>query len=138
MRTAPSITYRPSRVEGIEGVSSVTIYPDRLELDATNGVVCLRFIDMARWPSPRWYWRLIWRLRLPLRMRRFSFLCTDVVVGDRDWFHDGPDMYFRFDAEPPITIYMPDDETKESYGETHFVRTQEIMSKGRFMTFDLG
>jgi hypothetical protein len=74
--------------------------------------VVIRFEDIARWPRPRWLWKLAWRF-----FRRPRWL----PVGDRDWFHAPADRFFRFFTEPPLTVYMPLDEPS-SRADSNFGR----------------
>ena len=119
----------PTRVDGLSAVSAATVYPDRIELTTEAGRVTHRFADIARWRSPRWFWRVMHRAGIRPRW---------LPVADRDWFHDGPDMFFEFYTEPRLKVFMPADETKESYGGTCFVRIQNVIRAGGFHTNDLG
>ena len=47
-------------------------------------------------------------------------------------------MFFEFYTEPRLKVFMPIDETKESYGDTYFVRIQNVIRSGGFETVDLG
>jgi hypothetical protein len=58
-------------------------------------------------------------------------------VGDRDWFHDPPDRFFRFFTTPPVTVYMPNESGVE-YEHTCFRRLQDVIAEGGFITHDLG
>lgn len=60
-----------------------------------------------------------------------------VIVGERDWFHPPQDRYFRFYTSPPMTVYMPSDETV-GYEESVFFRVQTVIRCGGYETFDLG
>jgi hypothetical protein len=59
-------------------------------------------------------------------------------VADRDWFHLPRDRFLRFYTRPPLTICMPIDEPTGPYGDTWFLRIQEVLREGGFHTFDLG
>jgi hypothetical protein len=85
--------------------------------------VTIRLDDVAEWPRPRW----LWRLGRPRFLR----------VGERHWFHDPPDRFFRFFTTPPITVYMPDESGVE-YEATVFRRLQDVIAAGGFTTHDLG
>ncbi|MEM6506335.1 MAG: hypothetical protein AAF711_12915 [Planctomycetota bacterium] len=124
-----SVTFTPSRVEGMSGVESVTVYPDRLTIQSHQGESSILFSEIALRPSPGFLSRLVTRLRLKPRW---------LPVADRDWFHSPPDMFFRFYTKPALTIYMPVDEVKEPYSSSHFVQIQEIMLQGGFHSIDLG
>jgi hypothetical protein len=124
------LRFIPSRVEGLTGVAEMVVFPDRIEMSrATGDVVTHRFADIARWPWPRILCRLLFRWKVgPKRL----------AVADRDWFHAPPDMYFEFYTRPRLKVFMPVDETKESYGGTCFVRIQNVIRSGGFETIDLG
>ena len=119
----------PSRVEGLPDVTSVTMFPDRIELASANGLVMHRFADIARWPTPSFAWKLLYRMGIRPRW---------LPVADRDWFHEPADMFFEFYTSPRLKVCMPRDERKEDYGLSYFVRVQSVLRKGGFHTFDLG
>ena len=123
------LQFVPSRVEGMIGVTSVTIFPDRLQVASTAGVVTHRFADIARWPNPRLFWRALYRLGVKPRW---------LPVADRDWFHEAPDMFFEFYTRPRLRVFMPLDESKETYGSGVFARIQNVMRLGGFHSLDLG
>jgi hypothetical protein len=122
------LRFVPSRVDGIFDVTEVAIYPDRLELKSAGRCVAFRFWEIARWPSPCWFWRLV---------ARFGWRPRWLPVGDRDWFHAAPDRFFAFYTSPPVVVYMPDESGVE-YGQTTFRRIQDVIARGGFGTFDLG
>ena len=119
----------PSRVEGMPGVTSATVFPDRIELASSIGVVTHRFADIAQWPRPAFLWKLLFRLGVKPRW---------LPVADRDWFHEPADMFFAFYTQPRLKVCMPRDESKEDYGPSYFVRVQNVLREGGFDTFDLG
>ena len=119
----------PSRVEGLPDVTSVTVFPDRIELVSAGRVVTHRFADIARWPSPRLLWKLLCRIGLRPRW---------LPVGDRDWFHEPADMFFRFYTVPRLKVYMPRDESKDGHGSSYFARMEDVIKQGGFDTWDLG
>ena len=123
------LQFVPSRVEGLPDVTSVTVFPDRIELTSAAGVVTHRFADIARWPSGALLWRLLYRLGVKPRC---------LPVADRDWFHKPADMFFVFYTKPRLKVFMPHDECKESYGASYFRRIQDVIGRGDFHTFDLG
>jgi hypothetical protein len=119
----------PSRAEGLPDVTSVTVFPDRIELISAGRVVTHRFADIARWPSPRLLWKVLYRIGLRPRW---------LPVGDRDWSHEPADMFFEFFTVPPLKVYMPRDETKDNHRSSYFDRLQRVMEQGGFHTWDLG
>jgi hypothetical protein len=125
--TPEFVRFIPSRVDGLPGVSEVTIRPDRIELVSAGRPVVFRFADIARWPRPRWWYRR----RHALGWRGWS------PVADRDWFHAPPGRYFTFYTTPAVTVYMPDDEP-HARGESNFARVQEVLAAGGYCTLDLG
>ena len=124
-----SLRFTPSRVEGLADVEAVTVFSDRIELSSSTGVVAHRFAEIARWPYPRWVWKLLQQLRL--RPRRLP-------VADRDWFHASADMYFEFYTTPRVKLFMPVDERTDDYASAYFVRIQVVIAQGGFNTVDLG
>jgi hypothetical protein len=118
----------PSRVEGVTEVSEVVVHPDRLELVHSTTRRVIHLIDIARWPWPKQFWRVIHTIGIRPKW---------LPVADRDWFHVPRDRFFRFYTSPPITIFMPADETAE-YGPSHFLRIQQVFLAAGFHTFDLG
>ena len=128
METEDWLWFVPSRVEGLPDVTEVGVYPDRLELLSAGNWVIFRLEAIAEWPRPRMLWRLLYRLGWRPRW---------LPVGERDWFHDPPNRFFRFFTSPPVVVYMPD-EAGVDYWKTVFRRAQTVMLKGGFHTWDLG
>ena len=125
----PCLRFIPSRVEGLPGVSEVIVRPDRLELRSGGRWVVLPFDGMARWPRPARLRRLLSRLGWRPRW---------LPVGDRDWFHPPRDRFFRFPTDPPLTVFLADEDGGIGYGETLFRRVQGVIESGGFSTNDLG
>jgi hypothetical protein len=128
MSPEQGLRFVPSRVEGLSAVTEVTVDPDRLVLVSEGQAVVFPFAAFARWPWPRWWWRLLawlgWRPHRP-------------AVADRDWFHAPADRFFAFFTTPPIVVYMPDERGVE-YARTYFRRVQDVLGAGGYSTFDLG
>jgi len=118
-----------SRVEGLPEVTEVVVFPDRVELCSAGEWLSFPFAEMAEWPRPAWFWRLVSRLG---RRRRL------LAVGERDWFHPSADRFFRFFTSPRVVVYMPDEPAETSYGDSWFRRVQVVMLQGGFNTWDLG
>ena len=123
------LQFLPSRVEGLPDVTSVTVFPDRIELALVKGVVTYRFAHIARWPRPAFLWKLLYRLGV-----KPSWL----PVADRDWFREPADMFLEFYTKPPLKVFMPRDECKDDYESSYFVRIQNVLREGGFHTSDLG
>jgi hypothetical protein len=130
MAAEASLRFVPSAVEGLPSVTEVAVFPDRLELLSEGKRIVIRFLDIARWHRRGWLYRPLARLGWGVR--------GWPSVADRDWFHPPSGRFFRFFAEPPVTLYMPDEPPDTSYGQTMFRRVQEVMAAGGFGTFDLG
>ncbi len=126
MDTEP-LSFVPSRVDGLDDVSLVTIHPDRIVFDLCESQRVFMFRDFGQ-SVGSFFERIgdLLRFRRPWR-----------IVGERDWFHPPPDRFFRFYTQPQITVYMPDDDVRE-YGPSVFCRVQCIWRSGRVDTFDLG
>jgi hypothetical protein len=97
------VHFIPSRVEGLADVTSVSVFPDRIEITSAGGLFTHRFVDIARWPKPAFVWKLL---------DRFGVKTRWLPVADRDWFHEPADMFFRFYTNPRLKVYMPIDERK--------------------------
>jgi hypothetical protein len=129
MEDEACIRFIPSRVDGLPDVTDVAVFPDRLEVNSAGRWSVFPFVQIAKWPSPAWFWQLLYHLR----GRRHR-----LPVGDRDWFHPPPDRFIAFYTTPKLVIYMPKDEMQGPYQETVFTRVQEVIAVGGFGTFDLG
>ena len=125
----PYLSLVPSRVEGLAAVTEVVVRPDRIELRSAGGWVSMRFAEIARWPRPAWLWRLASRHGLRPRW---------LPVGDRDWFHPPRDRFFQSYTDPPLKVYLTDEDRKIGYGETLFRRVQDVIMAGGYNTYDLG
>ncbi len=127
--TGPTeLRFVPSRAEGLPDVREVVVFSDRLEVNTAGEWVTFLFVDMARWPKPTAFWRWMYRCGRPPKW---------LPVGERDWFHEPPNRFFRFFTDPPLILYMPVDEP-EGYSEGNFSRAQRVMQRGGFQTWDLG
>jgi hypothetical protein len=127
--TEPSLRFVPSRVEGLPDVSEVAVHPDRLELLSGGRRVIVPFAEVARWPRP---------VRLRRRLARLGWRPGRLPVADRDWFHPPRDRFFRFYTDPPLRVFLADEDPRIGYGETLFRRVQEVIESGGFDTCDLG
>jgi hypothetical protein len=125
----PPLRFIPSRVEGLSAVTEAAVYPDRLELHTSGGWVIYRFEEIARWPWPAALWR---------RLARLGWRPRWLPVGERDWFRPPRERFFRFDTEPPLVVYLPDEHPETEYNSTLFRRVQDVMRTGGFSTYDLG
>ncbi len=125
----PCLRFVPSRVEGLTDVSEVIVRPDRLELRSDGEWVVLPFDRMARWPRPAPLWRLA---------ARHGWRPWWLPVGDRDWFHPPRDRFFRFYTDPPLTVFLADEDRGIGYSDTLFRRVQEVIESGGYNTYDLG
>lgn len=130
MTDAACLRFVPSAVEGLSEVSEVAVFPDRLEIQTGDGPVVIRFLDIARWHRHGWFYRALVLLGFGVR----GWAC----VADKDWFHPPAERFFRFYTKPAITISMPDEPIDAPYGDTLFLRLQEVVRAGGFATFDLG
>jgi hypothetical protein len=130
--SADPLQFVPSRVEGVPDITSVIVYPDRIELTGVAGTVMHRFADIARWPRPSRFWKLLYRWGVRPRW---------LPIADRDWFHEPADMFFEFYTTPRLRVCMPREEIeeiKEDYGSSFFVRIQSLICQGGFHTLDCG
>lgn len=123
------LRFIPSRVEGLPEDAEAAVYPDRLELLSAGQWVVIRFADITAWPRPAFLWR---------RLARLGWRRRWLPVGQRDWFHPPSERFFRFDTQPRIVIYMPEEPAGTNYANTLFRRVQDVMLAGGFSTWDLG
>jgi hypothetical protein len=121
--TEAGLRFVPSNVEGLPSVTEAAVFPDRLELLSAGEWVVIRFLDIARWYRHGWLYCVL---------AHFGWVCGYPSVADRDWFHPPSRRFFRFFTEPPVTVYMPDEPTKTTYGQTKFRRVQDVMRAGGF------
>ncbi|HVX63291.1 MAG TPA: hypothetical protein VHC19_21900 [Pirellulales bacterium] len=129
MPERPGLSFTPSRFEGLPEVTKVAVYPDHLELLSAGAWIVIRFVDIAAWRRPAFLWR--WLARLGWRPHW-------LLVGQRNWFNAPAERFFRFNTQPRIVIYMPDEPAGTNYANTLFRRVQDIMLAGGFYTWDLG
>lgn len=118
--------FRPGRVDGLSGVDEVAVYADRLELRAGADVRVIPFVTMVRWPWPRVFWKMAFRIGLRHRW---------LPVADRDWCHDPQERYFDFYTEPRVRVYMPKTDGT-GYEGTCFQRIKDVMLAGGFHSHD--
>jgi hypothetical protein len=123
-----SITFIPSRVDGLEAVSRVTIRLSQIEFETPDSRHVFAFKAISR-PQESWLASLVKRMTF-----RRPYPHT---IAERDWFHAPPDRFFRFYTTPPITVYMPTDEA-EDFGRGCFHRIQNVIRSGGLTTLDLG
>ena len=123
------VSFVPSRVEGLPDVAEVVIRPDRLEVLSAGRWIVFHFFEIALWPRPRRLWQFLAR-----HGRRPRWL----PVADRDWFHPPRDRFFLFYAEPPVKVFLTDEEKNLTYGETLLRKVEEVIEAGGFNTYDLG
>jgi hypothetical protein len=126
--TLARLSFVPSKVDGLADVSTVTIYPDRIELQTAAELHAVHFASIARRQES---------LVSSIAKRCFFRRPYPKMVADRDWFHAPPNRFFTFYTNPSITVFMPADEVRD-YGTSCFVRIQEVIRSGGFATFDLG
>ena len=62
MHIDSQLRFVPSAVDGLDGVSEVTVFPDRMLLQSRRGIVTIRFANIARWRRFTWLRRLLSRL----------------------------------------------------------------------------
>lgn len=122
------ITFTPSRVDWITEVHSVTIWPNCLGVETADGGQKFRFEEIGRIQESG----IMRFMRWLSGSRPFGML-----VADRDWFHPPQNRFFRFYTDPPMTVYMPSNETV-GYEDSFFFRIQAVIGCGGYETFDLG
>ena len=126
MSSPLSVSFRPSRVEGIEGVTEVQV--SRAHLDLLVAGVWLR-LPFRAFRSPR-EGRVVGAFRRLLGR-------TPRLVGERDWFHPAGEKFFRWYTSPPITTFLPASGDQD-WSKSLFLRVQEVLWAGNCGTFDLG
>jgi hypothetical protein len=123
------LRFKPSRVEGLDPVHEVSVFPDRMELATAQRIVTIRFVDTCFWHRGGWLYRPLARL---------GCVAGRPNAMDKDWFHAPPDRFVRLYTNPPITVFMPEETKDLPYGETTFFRLQEVIRAGGFNAHDLG
>ena len=118
----------PSLVGGLAGVTEVVVRPARIELRSAGRWVVVRLADIARWPRP---------VRVRRLLARVGWHPRPLLVADREWSGPPAGRFFRFYADPRVTVCMPADEPA-GLGGSCFARVQEVMRVGGFHTFNLG
>lgn len=121
------LQFVPRRVRGIQGVTAVAVYPDRLELETADGVITHWFKDISRWPTPPIVWKFLYRFGVKPRW---------LPVAARCWSIEPADRYFSFYTKPRIKIYMPMDEIKD-YEASYFYRIVRVICEREFHTDDM-
>lgn len=125
-----SLRFVPGAVDGLPDVTAAVVFPDRLELLSAGRWTTIVFLDIAQWP---WGGRLFrWLARRGFRVRGRP------SVGGRDWCQPPARRYFRFQTDPPITVYMPSEAADTGYDDTTFGRVKDVLALGGFTTHDLG
>jgi len=122
------ITFIPSRVDWTGAVYEVTVWPFRLDVETPDGTQEFSF-------------QRIGKIQESGIMRFMRWLGGakpwGMLVADRDWFQAPPDRYFRFYTDPPMTVYMPEDDTL-NYEESVFFRVQAVILAGGYESYDVG
>jgi hypothetical protein len=119
---ADAVSFIPSRVEGLAGVSLVVVHPDRLELVTGDTRRAFSFAGIGRPLGAGLLRRVLGRARL--------------YVASRDFCQAPSDRYFRWYTDPPLITFMPSDEVAD-YATCTFSRIREIVRAGGFDTYDL-
>ena len=123
------LRFAPSRVQGLPAVAEVAVWPDRIEFLSDGTRISHRFFDIAQWPRPKIWSRLLFRLGVRPKW---------LPVADRDWFNPPGERYFEFYTTPsPIRVFMPIDEI-EDYHQSNFLLLQQVLWQGGYSSYDLG
>jgi len=126
-RNDNTVRFCPSHVEGLEGVGEVAIHVDRLEVNVDGQWRSFRFADIGRRQESA----------LASYLRR---LCGGKalprLVGERDWCRPPRERFFRWYTDPPLTMFMPEDEG-EAYSSGYFPLIHAVLQTGAFSTIDL-
>lgn len=102
------------------------MWADRVEVESEGTWRTFSFATMGRPQS------LLGHFFRPLGLRVGRY-----IIGARDCFHEPHEQFFRFDAAPPFTVFLPP-HPDESFREL-FVRVRDVIaSSGRYTTDDLG
>ena len=121
------VRFEPSGCDGMDGVSEVAVFPDRLELRASNNVTVVKLSEIVRWRRPIAVRKLLAKAGLRPRY---------LVVGERDWCRSPRERFVRFYTDPPITIRVPDHEGMD-YSESFIPRIGSVLATGGYCTHDL-
>lgn len=122
------IAFTPSRVDWNTEVSSVTVWPFRLDVETADGTQEFPFEVIGKIQESGF---------IRFMKGLFGEKQRGMLVADRDWFHSPQDRFFRFYTDPPMTVYMPLEEAVE-YEESVFFRVQAVIRSGGYETYDVG
>ncbi len=117
--------FAPAEVLGLQDVTEVAIYPDRVELCCAGDWRRFNYKTFARRQEAaavNWFKRL------------FRCRAAPLVVGEREFCTER--RYVLFFTEPAIRIFTPPD-FDLPYGETYICRINEVLRRGGYATFDL-
>jgi hypothetical protein len=118
----PTLRFVPGRIEGLRDVREVALYADRIEFHRPEGTVQHRLQEIANWPNPRWFWRVMFRLGWGPRWLPVA-----------DWDIVDRHRCFRLYTNPPITVFMP----PNLDGPQAFMEVAATLRNGGFALFDL-
>jgi hypothetical protein len=121
------VRFTPSRVEGLSHITEIAVYCNRIEFYSDREPEIIYFEEIAK-PAGSSFSRVINRLFGGHNL---------LMIGERDWFHEPKDRFFRIFTEPQITFYMPVNDTSD-YGNCCFTRILNIILSARYSTWDLG
>ena len=128
MDTEATVRFRPSRAEGLPDVREVVVCPDRLEVNSRGRWIVFPFVTIGR-PRERAVVCFLKRLA--------GVRPSPRLVGERDWCYPPQDRFFTWYTDPPLTTFMPEDESK-GYASSLFPRIHAVLDSGGFWTFDRG
>jgi hypothetical protein len=124
-QTKQSVSFCPSRVQGLPDATEVAVYRDRLEVFAAGKWIPFPFAKMVDWPLLGWPRRLAamlgWRPEL-------------LPIAWKDRCSQAPDGFFRFNTKPKLTVYVPDVITES--GNYLWWHIQEIIREGGYIVWD--
>ena len=124
---AQSVSFSPSRVDGLRDVSAVTVNATQVVFHTPAGDHTHSFASIGRRQESH----------IASLLKRFTFRRPwPPVVADRSWCTDPLQAFFVFYTDPLVTVYMPTGDVTD-YATCCFSRIRDIIHSGCYKTFDL-
>ena len=121
------VIFSPSRVDGFDDVSTVTVDATQIVLHTSSGDHTHAFASIGRRQESR----------IASLLKRCTFRRPwPQMVADRSWCIDPLRAYFVFYTDPNVTLYMPSGDVTD-YATCCFSRIRDVIHSGRHATFDL-
>ena len=120
-----SVRFVPAGVVGLEDVTEVAIFPNRLEVKVKGKLLTFVFDSFAKRQQNAFTFRM---------MRLFGRATEPLLVGEREFCTDR--RYVTFHTTPNLKIHTPPD-PPNNYAGTYLARINAILHRGGYATHDL-